>query len=65
VYPALARQYDVPLVPFLLDGVAGVEILNQRDGIHPAANGARRVAANVWAVLEPVARRLEPGTAGP
>jgi acyl-CoA thioesterase I len=55
VYPALASQYDVPLVPFLLQNVAGVTGLNQPDGIHPTAEGARIVADNVWAVLEPVA----------
>jgi acyl-CoA thioesterase I len=55
VYPALASQYHVPLVPFLLQGVAGSEALNQRDGIHPTAAGARIVADNVWTVLKPVA----------
>jgi acyl-CoA thioesterase-1 len=54
VYPELAKQYDVALLPFLLDGVAGVESLNQRDGIHPTAEGARLVANNVWAVLRPI-----------
>ena len=56
VYPALAAQYHVALVPFLLQGVAGIEALNQRDGIHPTADGARIVADNVWTVLEPIAR---------
>jgi acyl-CoA thioesterase-1 len=55
VYPALAKQYHVDLVPFLLDGVAGSETLNQADGIHPTAAGARVVADNVWRVLKPVA----------
>jgi acyl-CoA thioesterase-1 len=54
VYPALARTYHVALVPFLLQGVAGIESLNQRDGIHPTAAGARIVADNVWAVLKPI-----------
>jgi len=54
VYPELARQYSVPLVPFLLQDVAGIEGLNQRDGIHPTAEGARTVADNVWTVLRPV-----------
>jgi acyl-CoA thioesterase-1 len=53
VYPELATKYDVPLVPFLLQGVAGIEGLNQRDGIHPTAEGARTVADNVWNVLRP------------
>ncbi|MGE0450331.1 MAG: arylesterase [Vicinamibacterales bacterium] len=51
VYRDLAREYDVPLVPFLLEGVAGVSALNQPDGIHPTAQGARVVADNVWPVL--------------
>ena len=39
VYPELAAQYHVAFVPFLLQGVAGIESLNQRDGIHPTAAG--------------------------
>jgi acyl-CoA thioesterase-1 len=54
VYPEVAKQYNVALVPFLLDKVAGIESLNQRDGIHPTAQGARIVADNVWAVLRPM-----------
>jgi acyl-CoA thioesterase-1 len=56
VYPSLAKEYDVTLLPFLLDGVAGVEAMNQRDGIHPTAEGARTVADQVWTVLEPIAK---------
>lgn len=56
IYPELARRYDVPLVPFLLEGVAGVARLNQTDGIHPTADGQRIVADVVWPVLEPVLR---------
>jgi acyl-CoA thioesterase-1 len=55
VYPALAAAYHVALVPFLLQGVAGEDALNQPDGIHPTAAGARIVADNVWAVLKPIA----------
>jgi acyl-CoA thioesterase-1 len=54
VYPALAERYHTPLVPFLLEGVAGSDALNQPDGIHPTATGARIVADNVWAVLKPI-----------
>jgi acyl-CoA thioesterase-1 len=54
LYPELAKKYNVALVPFLLDKVAGIESLNQRDGIHPTAQGARIVADNVWAVLRPM-----------
>lgn len=54
VYTDLAASYDVPLIPFLLEGVAGERALNQADGIHPNADGARRVADIVWQALEPV-----------
>ena len=54
VYPELAKTYMVPLVPFLLQDVAGIEHLNQRDGIHPTAEGAQVVAKNVWTVLKPL-----------
>ncbi|HXH05401.1 MAG TPA: arylesterase [Vicinamibacterales bacterium] len=54
VYRDLARRYRLPLVPFLLAGVAGDPAFNQADGIHPNAAGAARVADNVWRVLRPV-----------
>ena len=54
VFPALARKNDVVLMPFLLDGVAGIRSLNQGDGIHPNEEGARRVADNVWKALKPL-----------
>lgn len=54
VFPALARRNGVALLPFLLDGVAGVRSLNQSDGIHPNEEGARLVAANVWKALKPL-----------
>ncbi len=59
VYPAIATRRGATLVPFLLDGVAGVEALNQADGIHPNQAGARKVAETVWRALEPVVRELE------
>lgn len=55
VYPTLAEQYKVAFVPFLLQNVAGLADLNQADGIHPTAAGARVVADNVWTVLKPLA----------
>lgn len=60
IYPRLARENNVPLIPFLLEGVAGVDSLNQRDGMHPSAAGERIVAENVWKTLKPVLER--PGT---
>jgi len=57
VYRDLAQQYDVALLPFLLDGVAGDATLNIADGIHPNPKGARLVEGNVWRVLEPLLQR--------
>ncbi len=59
VYPAVAKKHGATLVPFLLDGVAGVEALNQEDGIHPNPAGARIIADTVWRALEPLVRELE------
>jgi acyl-CoA thioesterase-1 len=56
IYPALARVNDAVLIPFLLEGVAGVDSLNQGDGIHPTAGAQRRIAATVWEALEPITR---------
>jgi acyl-CoA thioesterase-1 len=54
IYPRLAERNDVPLIPFLLEGVAGERALNQGDGVHPTAEGHRIVADTVWSALEPV-----------
>lgn len=54
VYPRLARELDVPLVPFLLDGVATIGALNLEDGMHPNAEGYKRVAENVLQYLRPL-----------
>ena len=54
IFPELAKANGAALVPFLLDGVAGVSHLNQADGIHPTAEGQRIVADNVWRVLKPL-----------
>ena len=54
LYPELAKANGAALVPFLLDGVAGVPRLNQADGIHPTAQGMHIVAENVWRVLKPL-----------
>jgi acyl-CoA thioesterase-1 len=56
IYPELAKRNGATLVPFLLEGVAGEPTLNQPDGIHPTAEGQKRVAENVWKVLLPVLR---------
>ena len=51
IYPKLARELSVPLVPFLLSSVAGRADLNQEDGIHPTAKGDEIVADNVLPFL--------------
>ena len=54
VFAGVAEREGAELIPFLLDGVAGVPELNQEDRIHPTAEGHLRVAQNVWPVLERV-----------
>lgn len=54
IFPELAESNGLELIPFLLDGVAGDPDLNQRDGIHPTAEGQRIVADNVWEILKHV-----------
>jgi acyl-CoA thioesterase-1 len=58
VFPRIAHKYNVPLVPFLLTGVALVPEMNGEDDIHPNAAGARQIAANVWPYLEPLVERV-------
>ncbi len=60
IYPELARRNNLPFIRFLLEGVAGVDSLNQPDQIHPTAAGQRLIAETVWRTLEPV---LEAGGA--
>lgn len=56
VYADVARKHDAVLVPFFLEGVAGVQRLNQPDGVHPTAEGQKIIAENVWRSLEPILR---------
>ena len=57
VFPEVARTTGVPLVPFLLDGVAGDPRLNQPDGIHPTAAGQRIIADKLWPYVKPLLQR--------
>jgi acyl-CoA thioesterase I len=50
----LAAKNKAALIPFLLQGVAGIPALNQQDGIHPTAEGHKIVANNVWRILKPL-----------
>ena len=56
MFPEVAREEGVELLPFLLEGVAGEPSLNQGDGIHPNEAGAERVARNVWPGVERAVR---------
>ena len=64
VYPEVAKKENVALLPFLLDGVAGIARLNQPDGVHPNLAGERIVANNVWKALKPVVVKLDRGSNG-
>ena len=57
VYLKLAREFNLPLVPFLLEGVALNAELMQADGLHPRALAQARLLENVWPVLKPVLRK--------
>ena len=57
IFPELAEENNLELIPFLLEGVAGDPKLNQQDGIHPTAEGYEIVADNVWSVLEDVVEK--------
>jgi acyl-CoA thioesterase I len=54
IYADLARQYRLPLIPFLLEGVGGHAGLMQQDGLHPNTEGTKLVAQNVARVLQPL-----------
>lgn len=56
IYPTLAKECGVALIPFLLEGVGGHPELNQVDGIHPTTKGQAILATNVWVILEPLLR---------
>ena len=62
LFPELAAKYQVPLVPFMLNGVLGNPDLMSPDGVHPNARGAEIIAANIWTELQPLAQSLVAGT---
>jgi acyl-CoA thioesterase-1 len=59
IYTDVARKENVPVLPFLLDGVAGISRLNQADGVHPNLAGERIVADNLWKALKPIVAQLD------
>lgn len=62
IFPKVAKAHKLPLLPFLLQDVGGVEQLNQADGIHPTAEGQTIVAKNVGDFLVPLLKQA--GKAG-
>ncbi len=59
VFPEIAERHNLPLMPFLLEGVAGNPELNLPDGIHPNADGQKILAEHMWRFLRPY---LDPAT---
>lgn len=54
VFSEVASEKDVMFMPFLLEDVAGIEELNQPDGIHPTAEGQQIIADHIWTYIEPL-----------
>lgn len=54
VYADLAKDKRLPLVPFFMAGVGGVEGMVQADGIHPTTAAQPRLLDNVWPLLKPM-----------
>ena len=54
IFPELAEEENIELIPFILEGVAGDPELNQQDGIHPTAEAQDILVENVWEVLGPI-----------
>jgi len=54
IYPALAQECHLPLIPFFLEGVGGASSLNQADGIHPTKEGYEIVVEQVLKVLKTI-----------
>jgi acyl-CoA thioesterase-1 len=57
VYVDLVRQFHLPAIPFLLEGVGGRPELTQADGIHPTAEGCQIVSGNVMKYLQALLKK--------
>ena len=55
-YFSLAEEFELPLLPFLIEGIPEIPELMQSDGIHPVAEAQAIILENVWTVLEPMLR---------
>lgn len=58
LFPRVAEKCGTLFIPFLLEDVGGLPEMNQDDLIHPNVEGQKRVAHNVWKVLEPALKAL-------
>jgi acyl-CoA thioesterase-1 len=56
IFKEVSQQKKTAWVPFLIEGVGGIEELNQADQIHPNIQGQKIVAANVWRVLKNIVK---------
>ncbi len=52
IFPEVAKNKNVTLIPFVLENVAGIDSLNLPDGIHPNVEGEKIVMENIWMVLK-------------
>jgi acyl-CoA thioesterase-1 len=59
VFPEIAAEFDIPFLPFLLDGIATPESLLQRDGIHPKPEAQQMLLNEVWPKLAPLLKEVE------
>lgn len=59
IYPALARKFDVPLVPQLLQGISTPRDLLQADGIHPTPKAQPMMLKEVWTKIEPLLKEIQ------
>ena len=57
IYPNIAKQFSLPLVPFLLEKVALEPSLMQDDGLHPTARGEPLVLDTLWQGLAPLLKK--------
>ena len=54
IYPTLADQYQIPVMPFILEGIGTDPDKMQSDGIHPKADAQQQLLNNIWPVLQPL-----------
>lgn len=54
IYPTLAEQYQIPVMPFILEGIGTDPDKMQSDGIHPKADAQQQLLNNIWPVLQPL-----------